>query len=219
MTKLKLEQESRVGFDLTIEDKNYSAFFSSRDIKLSGNPEWYLACSLLLLMKKHVKKSTISGPISPLLFSSLDKIQDLLHSFENSIGHVHFRDLVPGADPITGNDRVGAFFTGGVDSFYTLLKNKDDITDMIYVQGYDLDLDNDPVRKQVSDMLYRVANRFGKNVIEIESDYRFLIHPIATWSILSHGTALAAVGHLLADKIKRVYIPSTLKNNSNVPWG
>ena len=78
--------------------------FQSNDIDLSHNLEAQVAFSLLLLMKKHIKTADIKGQISPLLYSSLPKIQDVLYGFEPTIGHVDFPDLVQ-FEPINSEDR------------------------------------------------------------------------------------------------------------------
>jgi len=57
---------------------------------------------------------------------------------------------------------VGCFFSGGVDSFYTLLKHRREITDLVVVHGFDLPLASDPLRRSLSEAAGDVARVSGQ---------------------------------------------------------
>src|SRR5690606_34157643 len=57
--------------------------------------------------------------------------------------------------------RCASFFSGGVDSFFTLMKGKQRITDIIYIHGFDVRLDDLPRREAVDAMGQAVAQEMG----------------------------------------------------------
>src|SRR5690606_5548103 len=74
------------------------------------------------------------------------------------------------AEPGVPGPRRAAFFSGGVDSFFTLLKGRDELTDLIYIHGFDVRLDDWPRRRAISDMGNAVAAHMGMRFVEVESN-------------------------------------------------
>lgn len=71
---------------------------------------------------------------------------------------------------------VGVFFSGGVDSWLTVLANPD-ITDLIYVHGFDISLDAPEVSATVERHLADAAERCGKRLRIVRTDVRDLLDP------------------------------------------
>lgn len=125
-------------------------------------------------------------------------------------------------DEAPAKQGVAAFFTGGVDSFYTLLKKQHEIDTMVYVHGFDVDLEDASLREKVSTMLRSVSGALGKRLIELETDFRGayrtrLTSRMPNWPLI-HGAALATAAHLLQDT-SRIYIPATFTYSELHPWG
>jgi hypothetical protein len=120
-----------------------------------------------------------------------------------------------------GGERVATFFTLGVDSFYTLLSNIDEIDDIIYVQGFEKRLHKD-VLKQVIDNLRDVAKYFNKNLIIWDSSIRNYLDHHVNWLRFGHGPALASEGLLREEFYKKIYIAASthhpVKNYSTQPY-
>lgn len=114
---------------------------------------------------------------------------------------------------------VGLCFTGGVDSFWALLRGGHDPTHLVYVVGYDVEADDtDRVEDQVA-AVRAVAEAKGLTPVFARTDLRDHPHAAAvSWEYL-HGAALAAVGLLLADDIGRLVIPPSYASGRLVPWG
>ncbi len=122
--------------------------------------------------------------------------------------------------PKTATGRVGAFFTGGVDSFYTFLEKKDEITDLIYVHGFDIKLDNTELRERVSSEIRAIAEHYGKKLIEMESNLkRTLTRDLSLHWRYSHGVALATALHALSHRLDKIYIASSHTYPDVVKWG
>lgn len=111
------------------------------------------------------------------------------------------------------------FFTGGVDSFYSLLNYPDKIDYIINIHGMDVALDDNERARMVESLLVKVSSKYKVNVISIKTN--FYQHPLFRSISLgkSHGGLLAAVGLVLGGYISKAIISSTNPVVENVPWG
>lgn len=107
-----------------------------------------------------------------------------------------------------GGDRVATFFTLGVDSFYTLLSNIDEIDDIVYVNGFEKRLNKD-VLEQVIYKIKMVARHFNKNAVFWNSGIRDYLDNHVSWLPYGHGPALASEGLLREGSYKKIYISAT----------
>jgi hypothetical protein len=114
---------------------------------------------------------------------------------------------------------VALCFSGGLDSFYSLLRGRRRPDFLVTVHGFDMRL-NDLERWQAYyPTLEHVAQQAGAWPIVIRTNLRQ--HPLmarAPWHY-AHGGALAALGHLLADHIDKLVVASSVATNFNVTWG
>ncbi|MFZ0529715.1 MAG: hypothetical protein WAL91_04160, partial [Propionicimonas sp.] len=117
-----------------------------------------------------------------------------------------------------GGEGIGAFFSGGVDSWYTVIRHPE-ITHLIYVEGFDVPLADMRLRERTRSHIRRVATELGKPLIEVETNLRDLLDRYTLWAQESHGAALACVAIGLAPHFDRVLIPSTYPTTALRPWG
>ncbi len=208
-----------VEVEFQLNTKRYRVFFRSADAFLSGNCDSFLACAILPCMKAGGGKLIARGEVSQGLISALSAIQDIYCSWDPSLRRTKIENVrpVPATSPTAR--RVGAFFSGGVDSFYTFLMHRDEITDLIFVHGLDIRLDNTSLRETASKTIREVASHFGKNVVEIETNIRHFLDPYVDWGKLGHGAALAAIGHLLSPDFRRIFVAATYTYAQLHPWG
>lgn len=166
----------------------------------------------------------LPGKVSPKLVSSLPKIQDLLCLWGEEHWDAKFR-RVPVEVKVQGElaeqqraSGVACFFSGGVDSFYTLLKHLGEVTHIIFVHGFDITLKNQSLRARASHAAREVARELGKTLIEVETNLRSFSDPLINWDRY-HGAALASVGLLFQHLFGRVLIPSSFTYADLFPWG
>ncbi len=185
---------------------------SNARLELSGDA--LLPMSLLIAMK-HRLPLELAAPVSPRMLGKIPKIQDILKAWSHPLRRVEVQ--ADAADPDRPTSRgVATFFSGGVDSFYTLLKHRDEITDLIFIHGYDMELSDTTLRERLSSAVREVGSVMGKRVIELEADLGAHFRGWLTWA---HGAVLASMAHLLAPEIHRVYVPSSFGYASLIPWG
>ncbi len=103
--------------------------------------------------------------------------------------------------------RVAAFFSGGVDSFSTVLENLD-VTDLIFVHGLDV-LPWLPhqlaVRGMIEERIREAASELELPLHVVETDLRLLTDPLTRWEIY-FGCATAAVALFMAPLFDRILI-------------
>ncbi|MCP4846405.1 MAG: hypothetical protein GY899_00465 [Verrucomicrobiaceae bacterium] len=104
---------------------------------------------------------------------------------------------------------VGCFFSGGVDSFYSLMRHKDVITHLIFIHGFDVPLHKEKSRKVSLSGVYRVAEALGMEVIEVSTDIRYFGDQLAWWGFYGI-PVLVASAHLLSGVLGKIYLPATL---------
>lgn len=123
------------------------------------------------------------------------------------------------ATPPEGHRGRALCFTGGVDSFYALLCCDHRPTHLLYVHGFDVDLDDTERREAISTSIGEVAEARGLQVIELATDLRQ--HPrfdAASWEH-THGAALACMALLAADVLEAMIVPPSYTVARMIPWG
>jgi hypothetical protein len=164
-------------------------------------------------------KLIAEGEVSQRLLATLSIIQNVYCSWNPIFHRIEIEKARPILRSPTSSARVGTFFSGGLDSFYTLLKNQDQITDIIFVHGLDIKLNNKAYRQRISKSIQEVAAHFSKNLLEIETNLRDLLDPYITYGRWGWSIALAAVGHLLHPYMNRIYLPENYSHGNLFPCG
>ena len=193
----------------------------------SGHVGDALAVTALLPAMALGSDLELEWPVDPVLLERLDTVQDVFCTWSRrkqrltGSGPTYRRIEVAAAEtePAPPSDeRVTALmFSGGVDSFYSVLSLGDRVDVLVFVHGLDVRLD-DPVRDAVAGQVRAAAEQLGLPLLEVETDVRALTDPLAAWED-THGAALAAVGHLLADRVATVVVPATLTYDALYPLG
>ncbi len=113
----------------------------------------------------------------------------------------------------------GVFFSGGLDSSYSLLKHRTGLTHAIFIHGCDIPLTNIAYRDATQARLAETAHSLGITLITVETDLLRFSDAYCHWGYHYHGSALAAMAMLLGSSLSRVYIASSTSFLRIVPWG
>jgi hypothetical protein len=198
--------------------KPHELYYRITSGPIADGADSLLIASLLPAMRWDMPLHS-TWPVSPRLQRSIPKIQDIFHAWDRN-----FREVsVDVAVRESGSERKGpgataAFFSGGVDSFYTALKNHAEITALVLVRGFDIPLDAPALWQDVSTSVREAARRLGKRLIEVETNLGLFSSKYVSWA-LYHGSALASVATLLSPQFSRFFIPSTHSYLHLFPWG
>ena len=126
--------------------------------------------------------------------------------------------------------RASLFFSLGVDSFYSLLKNNRDhpgdektIDDLLFVRGLDIAV-GDPKVDDLFGMSVlnakRVADQFRKKLLVASTNLRHFTDRFVSWGKTCHGGAPSRVSRShLAKDLQSVNIASTYDWEHLFPWG
>jgi hypothetical protein len=165
----------------------------------------------------------IRAQVSPLLMGRVDEITDLITAWRPRLQRVKVR--APVAAPEQGGSAIGLFFSGGVDSYYSLLKNMEEhpsgenaITHLIFAFGIDSIYGYDRrYLDRVSSMIRDAAHETGKRAIILETNMRReFARP--DWT-LHQGSALISTGLALAPLLGRCFVSASLPATALRPWG
>lgn len=179
------------------------------------------AAALLIPSMKMGQDLIIEGSISQKMLEGMQEIMDKMASWNLGLKPIAIRPERVRADESTSSGGNASFFSGGVDSFHTLLKHKDQtdrIDYLILANGFDISLDNPGLWRQTCRTADDVARCEGVEVIKVESNIRELIEPVLVWDY-THGGCLAALGLAMRKRLKTVFIPSSLAYGQLLPYG
>ncbi|RST84430.1 hypothetical protein EJC49_21090 [Aquibium carbonis] len=114
---------------------------------------------------------------------------------------------------------TGLFFSGGVDSSYSLATERDRITSLVTLIGADVALTDAPRVARLEALAKDVAARFGVGYILVTTDIRSVSDRLIGW-VEYHGAVLAAVRHMLAHAFENQLIASSGDDSAwTFRWG
>ena len=167
----------------------------------SGNP---FAAALLVPAMVTGETLEIQAPVSPELIKAFSTIQDMFQSWNQDFIKITVSAPVTSQSRQTNMEaRTASFFSGGVDSFYTLLKNgqkklkpgneDDPINYLILIRGFDITVnaEGDELFENVSSAARIVGKNMRKEVLLIETNMKEYIDQFADWGHFTHGACLA----------------------------
>lgn len=110
-------------------------------------------------------------------------------------------------------------FSGGADSFYSMLKHPEPFDALVSVIGFDVKLTDRNRAKSLENCLRSVAAEFGYKAVCIATNLRqHRLLKKSPWE-RTHGGALAAIGHLLSGSYGTFTISASGAKKFNHPWG
>jgi hypothetical protein len=199
----------------------FELWFETRDAELSPSLE-ALAGLLLLPSLRSRRRLVLRGRPDALWLANAERLAAVLARWWGweERPRFGFRRGEPDAAPAAGRARgTAAFFSGGVDSFHTLLFSGRAVGALVAVAGFDVPLRDAERLAWLEGALREVARERGVEALWIRTNLReipFLER--ANWS-RTHGAALAAIGHHQRQRFERVLIPSTVPRKRSQPWG
>lgn len=172
-------------------------------------------------------KLTLPAPISPRVLRTQREFQAIqcAWSLDWEFGAPPLRQVEVVAparapDAPRGAGRVAAFFSGGVDSWSTVLDHPE-ITDLIFVRGLDLV----PSASHQAELFDEVEGRLreasadlGLALHVVETNVREMSDPLARWEAY-YGCAVVSVALFLAPLFERVLIAGDSDHEVQVPLG
>jgi hypothetical protein len=206
------------GHRVGIRVRNSLLWFESPDVVLDDGIEAFLAALLFPAMERGTPLRC-QRPVDPVFERGLRALAGVYARWwdyrPELIGHCMPSD----AHKLVEKAQVGLCFSGGVDSFYTLLATLDRVDILVFVHGFDIPL-HDHRRWTAAERNFReVCAEFRKLGVIVRTNLRS--HPVfkrVPWQ-RAHGAALAAVGHALSTTIGTLIVPPSFRADRLCPWG
>jgi hypothetical protein len=215
---IKHPRPNYIETQLCLDDLCYPIYFESNGISLLPTLDAYIPFSLLPMM---LTGSDINAQddLSERMMQANPIIQDIYNAWYPKTQQISLKTIQTCKRESTSEQKkVGTFFSAGVDSWYTLLKNMDDITDIIFVHGFDIRLDDNNLHQETLEAIEEIGKTYHKNVIEIKTNLRSFTEGRMDWRY-GLGAVLASVGLTLRQHFKRIYIPATHTYTNLYPAG
>jgi hypothetical protein len=190
----------------------------------SGNP--WLACLLPLAVTLR-QPLRLRLPIDPLLSQNAARLMRTWTGWYPRLRVVPIEADIEAPDAQT-QPETAAFFSGGVDSFYTVLRNREAsdraraprIQRLLCVRGFDIDLENIAEYERLRSRLASAARDLDLELVEIATNLRDVRFRQTEWGRLSHGSVLASLALALERRFEAVYIAATYTGGTPIrPWG
>lgn len=214
----RLSDTTRISFPLQTPDGAFELFYHIRGSSATADMTAAVAAVLLPAMRQGWAIQT-EEPVSARVLAAIPDIKAIIHAWDNSYKKVPLNLPNTLYTNSTHEHRgSGVFFSGGMDSFYTLLKHKDQINALIFVLGFDVALDNDRLKQKVTPAIRKAAQQLNLPLIEVETNLRHFSDRYTQWE-LAHGAALASVALLFGTEMHRIYIPASDYYADLVPCG
>lgn len=134
-----------------------------------------------------------------------------------------------GDRPAPGPDdrRTAAFFSGGVDSFDLIADHGDDIDDLIFVRGFDVEVHDRERNEEVLALVRRAAAAVDKPLLVIDTDLRDFADPVTNWTwyvyagLISTAILLGRTHHtvLCAASVADQHLPDDAVRLRGTPFG
>jgi hypothetical protein len=166
----------------------------------------------------------VEQPVSRELYRNLDELQDVFATwYPREMRRVETRFSAVVIKSHEETPATLAYFSAGVDSFYTALKRRYDlqtslpeITHLLYMRGVETPLSNDS--RVTVDVMRRIAAEMGYPLLAGATNLRDVFN--IDWGDYYCGAGLAAIGLSLSRGVGHVLIPSSSSYRSEdlYPW-
>lgn len=190
----------------------------------TGNP-WLVA--LLPIAVSQQESLRLELPVDEALLEGCRLLLDVWHAW--------YPHLVPIALEAPATRTVarpvgagtGLFFSGGVDSFHSLIRHNDPgaasaatrVTDLLLVHGADIPIADTDAFDRLRPRMADVAGAFGIGLIDVATNMRATRCGRADWPQLAHASLLVAAGLVLESRFDRLLIASSAPYDQLRPWG
>jgi hypothetical protein len=196
-----------------IIDKQEVYFESAAPLAMAA--EAFLGAFLFPAMSRGMNLR-IAAPVCPDWLRNIETARSIAQQWWEYSGGEIFHD---GEERHVQRPECGLFFSGGVDSFFSLQCEQQRLSHLIYVEGYDVSL-NDPARlERVLEWNRAVAEETGKKLITVRTNLRqHRLFRSINWEI-AYGAALGTMAHLLREVCGTFLVSAAYSILENYPFG
>jgi hypothetical protein len=191
-------------------------------LNLSGDP-WVIALAPLAV--------TLGEPLKvplPVDVDLLEGVRTVARAWRTWDTMLNPLELEVGSTQVAAVSRPynGSMFSGGVDSWYTVLRNRLDadagwvprIESLLLAWGADIHLGRTDAFQALRERLGKVAKELSCELVVMATNLRQTRWGSTDWAHLSHGCLFTALAHA-SGAFKRIQIPSSVTYTNGRGWG
>lgn len=175
----------------------------------TGNPWLAFLLPLAMSIREPLR---LCAPVDAELLRGAREAMDAWRCWFPALQQVEIEaELLNDARP-TRPEKTVSFFSGGVDSFYTVLRHEGSsnpavrIDDLLFVSGFDIPISDPAALQRIREKNRMAAQGLGKGFVDVATNMRTTRFNEADWQYLSHGAALAAIALALEEKYVTAFI-------------
>ena len=182
---------------------------------VSPSAEPFLAASFFAAsLSGQILEVKDSKTASPRLLANFKRLQCIFGTWKPDLRP--FTVNVEAARPHSDNEMVCTFFSGGVDGLHTLLNNENEITHLVYINGFDFHVSPEEFAINIQ-RVNELSAPFGKEVIPVETNFYDFDQLYGVGRHWSHGACLASAALLLQPA--KCIVPTSYTYLDLRPWG
>ena len=179
----------------------------------------FLAAGLYPAMKKS-EDIYIDGTVSEKVLMGIHQIMDIVDGWKIGLHtiRIHSKQTVKDTKNLP---KKALFFSGGVDSFYTILtqnKRRKRISTFIFVHGMDISLQDTKLYKLTLNNIEKVAGTMGITVVTVRTNIREFTGKYVKWDF-AHGPIIASIALALPNNFNEIFISGGMHINHMRPFG
>lgn len=214
------ESTQRVSADFLLGRHKKIVWFETDLGAVSDNAEPFLPVALIPAMRRGWSVY-LDGATSAQLQDGAERVQQIFNGWYPQFNLVPVHCSGENAAPVTTSDRtaVATFFSGGVDSFYTLQSHLSEIDQLIFVHGFDIPLRQRQTSALAAQSVRTLADKLGLKLVEVTTNLREFGQGHVSWPHAYFGAGLSAVALLLAPRFRRIYLPASVSLEELQPMG
>ncbi|GGC96076.1 hypothetical protein [Undibacterium terreum] len=216
---MDIEEEMSLWVDVPDELKD--------GISDSGNP-WVIA--MLPIAAARHENIQLSLPVDALLLENLRGISKIWSGWYPELSEVAIDCSTFSSIETLKPEKCAAFFSGGIDSYYTIARRLPDsgtglpvvghIDDLLSVWGFDVSANDEASFSPMAKGLISAAKQIRRKHAIIRTNLRDNRTPWFTrWGPLTNGAGLAFISLVLEKRYRQVVLGSSFPNYTYVDWG
>ncbi|HKP28025.1 MAG TPA: hypothetical protein VJU15_01390 [Gemmatimonadales bacterium] len=194
----------------------------AENLNLSGDP-WVIALAPLAVTLGEPLKVPL--PVDPELLEGLRRVGRAWRVWDKTLFPLEL-DVLAARETTGPRARTGSLFSGGADSWYTVLKNQAEadrewvprLDALMLVWGADINLTRPDAFQSLRERLSRVAAELKCELVVMTTNLRQTRWSMTDWTRHSHGCFFIALAHA-SGEFGRLLIPSSVTYTNGRGWG
>lgn len=191
-----------------------------QNIDDSGTP-WMVALAPIAVTLGRPLR--IAGSVDPRVRRGVEEVSRIWSRWYPELETLRVESDTEPSSPYRPPNHTAAFFSGGVDSTYSVIRDRgpaEEVThDLLTVLGFDIPVSDTPTFDLMVGRFRAVASSWGCSVVDLATNFRETRSGQCPWGPLAHGCALIATGLALGLRYDRLRVAATAGHRDPHPWG